>query len=226
MHILYNRSTVSYLKFERLGHIFIYTIYIIFVLVAIVLLVGLVNVVVYKWRPPEFFNYVFAIVILEPIALFFLWTRNTLGLRTSIKETTYATEKEINIYMKKLIASGSTLDIVSERLRWVSEDKSVKQKLVERAKSAYINIYLPKENDIARELRENGLHIHIVSSLRAPHARFTLVDMNRPGSTVLAVGSGRIPKFTISEFFEDKHPQVVALARDYVKSLRVEESIA
>jgi hypothetical protein len=141
-----------------------------------------------------------------------------------MKAVTYTSDEEINNYMKKLISSGSTLDIVSGRLHWVSEDKTVKKKMIERAKNAEINIYLPGENQIARELGMNGLHIHIIPSLgRYQHARFTLVDKNRPGSAILAVGCGRIPKFIISEFYEDSYPQVVALARDYINRLSEEE---
>lgn len=211
------------MKPEKIACVFLYTVYLIFVIAAGILLAGFALIIFYNWAPPEFFVYAFAVVIAEPIGLLIVWTKNIFGLRTGIIERTYTNDKEINEYMKKLISSGSTLDIVSNRLHWVSEDKSTRQKLIERVRSADINIYLPMENQIARELRENGLHIHIVPSLRAaPHARFTLVDKDRPGSAMLAVGAGRIPKFTISEFYEDTHPQVVAMARDYIKSLTEE----
>jgi len=208
------------LKPENIGRIFLCTIYTIFVIAAIVLLYGLVQIVFFGWVPPEFFQYAFAVVIAEPIGLLILWTKNIFGLRTGIKERKYSSDEEINNYMKNLISSGSTLDIVSNRLHWVSEDESVKERLIERARSSDINIYLPTENQIARELRENGLHIHIIPSFgKTPHARFTLVDKNHPGSAMLAVGSGRIPNFNISEFYENSHPQVVALARDYINNL-------
>ena len=207
-----------------IAHLSLYTAYIIFVICAGISLIGLAQVVSYSWVPPAFFSYAFGITVVEPIGLFFLWTKNILGLRTGIKAGTYENDSKINDYMKKLISSGSTLDIVSGRLHWVSDDESVKQKMIETAKSAEINIYMPEENEIARELRRSGLHVHIVPLLRrAPHARFTLVDRGRPGSAMLAVGSGRIPTFTISEFYENSHPQVVALARDYINSLREEE---
>jgi hypothetical protein len=210
------------LEFERLLHYFLYTVYAIFVINAVILSAGLLNIIFFGWIPSQLYAYAFAVVVLEPIAIFLLWTRDILGLRTGIKEMKYSSEEKINEYMKKLISSGSTLDIVSGRLHWVSEDESVKQKIIERAKNADINIYLPEMNEIAQELQKNGLSIHIVPSLRAPHGRFTLVDMNRPGSAVLAVGAGRIPNFRISEFYENNHPQVVALARDYIQTLQEE----
>lgn len=218
---------VAILKIENVGRLSVFTMYAIFVISAGVSLVGLTRIVFYSWTPPQFYYYVFGAAVLEPIALFLLWTKNILGLRTSIKAKTYATDEEINNYMKNLISSGSTLDLVSGRLHWVSEDESVKERMIERAKTADINIYMPRENQIARELRRNGLYIHIIPSLRGdPHARFTLVDKARPGSAILAVGSGRIPTFTISEFYEDSYPQVVALARDYINRLIEEEKSA
>jgi hypothetical protein len=191
--------------------------YAIFAVSAAILLTGLAGIVFYSWTPPTFFYYAFGIVISESITIFFLWIRNILGLRADIIARTFTRDEQINNYMKKLISSGSTLDILSGRLHWVSEDRTVKQRIIERARSAEINIYLPEENQISQELRTNGLHIHIVPSLgKSQHARFTLVDKNRPGSALLAVGCGRIPDFTISEFHEAKYPQVVALARDYL----------
>jgi hypothetical protein len=208
------------LKTEQVIRLSLYTLWAIFTIAAAILLVGLAGIVVYSWSPPAFFYYAFGVVITDPIAIFYLWIRNVLGLRSGIRTRTFAADKQINEYMKRLISSGSTLDIVSGRLHWVSEDKSVKHRIIERAGKAEINIYLPEENEIARELRANGLSIHIIPSLgKSQHARFTLVDKNRPGSALLAVGSGRIPNFTISEFHEASYPQVIELARDYLSRL-------
>ena len=215
------------MRIEDIGRLSLYTMYFIFAISAGISLLGLAQIVLYNWRPPEVYYYVFSIAVLEPVGLFVLWTKNIFGLRTGIRVTTYANDEAVNSYMKNLVSSGSTLDIVSGRLHWVSEDNSVKQKMIERARSARIDIYMPEENEIARELGRSGLHIHIIPSLRgAPHARFTLVDRGRPGAAILAVGSGRIPTFTISEFYEDSYPQVVALARDYIDRLREEEKSA
>jgi hypothetical protein len=220
-------GAVLHLKSEKIGQLCLLTIYAIFAFCAAVLLVGLALIVFFNWSPPSFYYYAFSIVVLESVGLLYLWIRNTFGLRTSMRVVTYNNEEEINDYMKKLISSGSTLDIVSNRLHWVSEDNTVKQKMIERARNAEINIYLPEENQIAKELRANGLHIHIIPSLGGgEHARFTLVDKNRPGSALLAVGSGRIPKFVISEFHENAYPQVVALATEYINRLGEEEKSA
>ena len=134
----------------------------------------------------------------------------------------HKTKESVNEYMLELVSSGSTLDIVAEQLSWVSENDNIKSKLISRAKSGVvINIYLPRENDISNELKENNIQIHICPDLTSsPYARFTLVDKNHPSAKRLAVGSGILPNFKISEFNETSNAQVVAMARDYVNSLR------
>lgn len=133
----------------------------------------------------------------------------------------YTTEKEINKYMLSLVSSGSTLDIVSNQLHWINEDGKIKSKIISRAKSGRINIYIPKPNDISKELKKRKVRIHICPELgMSPHPRFTLVNKDRPGTAMLAIASGRIPKFLISEFDESIFSQVVSLAREYVNSLK------
>jgi len=215
------------LRSEAIARLSLLTMYAIFLISAAISLIGLVRVVFFDWTPPEIYFYAFVVSVAEPVGFLVLWTKNIFGIRTGIKVKTYANDQEINNYMKNLISSGSTLDIVSGRLHWVSEDESVKQRIIERARTAEINVYIAEGNPIASELGQSGIHVHIVHSLRgAPHARFTLVDKGRPGAAMLAVGTGRIPSFSISEFHEKSHPQVVALARDYIERLREGEKNA
>jgi hypothetical protein len=198
-----------------------YGIFVIFLIFSAILLAGFVQVVFFNWTPPGIFIVYFASVIGESIGMLLLYVKNVSGLRTGIKTTTYKKEADINKYMKRIISSGSTLDIVSGKLSWVSGDETVKRTILGRAKDYEINIYLPSMNDTAKELGKNGVHIFIVPSLGTkPFARFTLVDKNQPGSAVLAVGCGKIPDFTISEIDEQSNAQVVTLARNYVERLR------
>ena len=163
------------------------------------------------------------VILFGVIVAILSYTRpeSLMGIISREQIQTYSSEEKVNNYMKKLISSGSTLDIVSNRLHWVSEDESVKEKLITRARIADINIYLPRENEIARELINNGLKVHIVPSIgTSPNARFTLVDKDRPSGTLLAAAFGRIPALKIQEFLEETHPHVVAIARDYIDLLR------
>jgi len=133
----------------------------------------------------------------------------------------YKTESEIDRHMLKLISSGSTLDIVSERLHWIKNNPEIESRIIGRVESGVdINIYIPKHNQTSVRLNKKGVKVHVCSELMGPHARFTLIDKNRPGGATLAVGSGTIPKFMISEYKEKFSAQVVAMARDYLTNLK------
>ncbi len=139
----------------------------------------------------------------------------------------YTTEKEINKYMYKLVSSGSTLDIVSNRLHWVSENSKIRSALTMRADSGdEINICLPKKNATCNELKKHGVKIYVCDDLGdSPHARFTLIDKNFPGAATVAVGSKTSSGFMISEFSESSNAQVVAMARDYVNTLMEQSNL-
>lgn len=205
----------------KLVEVVFYGIFAIFLIFSAILLAGFVQIVFYDWTPPEIYTYYLASVIGESIALLFLYIRNVAGLREGVKKVmVFDTNKKINDYMLNLISSGSSLDIVSGTLSWVSEDDRIRQKMIERAKNAEINIYLPKKNKIATLLENNGVSLHISPSLAIKQfARFTLVDRNNPGSSMLAVGCGILPHFTISEFDPKSNAQVVTLAQNYLEIL-------
>ena len=206
---------------ERITRFIILWLFIVvFASCAVILLAGQALATFYGQPLPQSFTYAFGIVILEPIAFLTLWVKDAFGLKSTTKVIKCSSEKEINCYMKDLISSGSTLDIVSVRLHWVSDDATIKNKLIARSKNATINIFLPAKNQISEELSAKGINIHIIPELlNNEHARFTLVDKYRPGSTVLAVGCGNPKDFVISEFHIKNNAQVVALARDYIGQL-------
>jgi hypothetical protein len=128
----------------------------------------------------------------------------------------FETDKQINQFLKDFIIKGSTVDIFSNKLSWVSGDKRVKDFLIEHAsKGKEICVYLPKLNTAARSLQQAGVKVITYGSLNVePTCRFTLINRNIAGSRVLAVGSGVKPQFRIREFTDREHPKVVAMARD------------
>jgi hypothetical protein len=212
---------------KNLATLVFYGIFVIFLVFSAILLAGFVQIIFFNWTPPSIFTTYFASVIGESIGMLLLYVKNVSGLRTGIKTTTYKKEADVNKHMKEIISSGSTLDIVSGKLSWVSGDETVKKTILDRAKTFEINIYLPETNDVAQELGRNGVNICIVPSLgNKRYARFTLVDKNQPGSAMLAVGCGIIPDFTISEINEQSNAQVVTLAKDYVDRLASERKSA
>ena len=118
----------------------------------------------------------------------------------------FKTDEQINKFMKKFIAKGSTADIFSSKLSWVTGDKSVKDFLIEH---------------VSRGLQQAGVQVFTYGALDfEPTCRFTLINRDIAGSRVLAVGSGVKPQFRIIEFTDWEHPKVVAMARDLTTILR------
>lgn len=134
----------------------------------------------------------------------------------------FKTDEQINQFMKEFIAKGSTADIFSTKLSWVTGDKSVENFLIEHvSKGNEVWVYLPNANATARRLQQAGVKLVTYGALGfVPTTRFTLINRNVAGSRVLAVGSGVKPKFRIREFTDQKHPKVVAMARDLTTVLR------
>ncbi len=190
---------------------------------AAIVSIAIVWAVLYQHPLFDGFWYVFGLTIAEPLGLLYLWSKNALGLREQVgKRMTFNTHGEINNYMKQLIRKGSAVDIVSRNLSWVQGDQSVEDVIVEHSKISTLSIFVPGENAIVKKLRERGVPLHVVQALAGgPRARFTLLNKDRPGSGILAVGWGDPPSFTVLEFHESGYPQIIALARDYVNSLSV-----
>ena len=131
----------------------------------------------------------------------------------------------INQYMKTLFSRASSIDVVSGRLSWVESDFSMEAHIVDLAKNGkQFRFHLNEDNSLAKRIRLERENIKVfVSNLPisvGENPRFTLIDKNRPGSGVLAVGysNGR-GDWLINEFTDRDHPQILAIARSYVESL-------
>jgi hypothetical protein len=214
-------EVVGVIVTSRLATTFFWAAMIFFVAIAIITTIGLLRIFVLGQAAPENFWYVFGLAIAEPVGLLYAWIKDVSGLRSgNAKKMRFDTQAKINSYMKNLVKTGTSVDIVSGRLSWVSSDDSVRNTIIEHSRRAAVNIFLPSENQIAKELRENGVNVNIVTMLSTPpKARFTLLNKDRPGSGLLAVGYGIIPRFEIVEFSESHYPQIIALARDYIQVL-------
>lgn len=206
----------------KLVTIFFYAVFVIFIAFSAILLYGFFNIVFFNWSPPEIYNYYLASVVGESIIMFFLYIKNVAGLRDGVKKVHKCdTNEKINEYMLDLVSKGTSLDIVSGKLSWVVSTPKIKQKLIERSKKGQVTIYLPKKNSVAKELENYGANIVEAPNMnvKKPFARFTLVNKAHPGSTLLAVGSGVLPNFVISEFDTTSNSQVVTLAQNYLEIL-------
>ena len=52
-----------------------------------------------------------------------------------------------------------------------------------------------------------------------PEVRFTLLNPEEPGSSILAIGKGTVPKFVIEEFTDVDNARMISIARDLFRIL-------
>jgi hypothetical protein len=130
-------------------------------------------------------------------------------------------EKSVNEYMLKLLNRGGSVKIFANNLSWVRDAHEVRAFLESAAGNGRdIRIFVPKLNDLTTELAANGVMIHTYSNLNyEPSARFTLLNPDEPGSSLLAIGKGTFPHFYIEEFSDQTHSRVLAVARDLLNIL-------
>jgi hypothetical protein len=126
----------------------------------------------------------------------------------------YKDEHSINKYMMRLLKRGGSASIFAHNLTWVNE--SIQKFLVDHAKAGkVVKIYVPRHNVVTKQLQKSGVHIIPYSELDyIPEARFTVVNPNEPGSSLLAVGKGAVPSFYIDEYTDSSHSRVISIARD------------
>jgi hypothetical protein len=132
------------------------------------------------------------------------------------KPKRYKTSKAINEYMFELFQRGGSTWIFANHLAWINESPAIRSVLAKQAKARKdIRIYVPKHNDITRNLAAVGVRIITYESLGyEPEARFTLLNPGEPGSSLLAIGKGAIPNFYIEEFADSTHSRAISVARD------------
>ena len=127
----------------------------------------------------------------------------------------YGCEKDVNRYMYNLIRRGGSAWIFANNLSWVKNAPEVRNLLKNRAKACKdIRIFVPRQNDITRDLARPGVRITTYESLAyEPEARFTLLNPKEPGF-LLAIGKGAFPNFYIEEFPDATHSRAISVARD------------
>jgi hypothetical protein len=128
----------------------------------------------------------------------------------------YKCEKDVNRYMFNLIRRGGSAWIFANNLSWVKNAPDVRNLLKNQAKACRdIRVYVPRQNDITRDLAAAGVKITTYDSLAyEPEARFTLLNPKEPGSSLLAIGKGVFPNFYIEEFPDATHSRAISVARD------------
>jgi hypothetical protein len=121
--------------------------------------------------------------------------------------------------MLHLLRRGGSLAIFANHLSWISGCEAIREYLVEQAESGKeIRIFVPRENNVTNELAAAGAQIVTYESLDyEPEARFTLLNPQEPGSSLLAIGRGVFPKFYVEEFSDQTHARVISVVRDLLQ---------
>ena len=122
----------------------------------------------------------------------------------------------VNAYMLTLLKRGGSFAIFANSLSWIRGSPAIQAFLEQQARGGKeIRIFVPRHNDITRALAAEGVRVTTYSALRyEPEARFTLLNPNEPGSSLLAIGKGTFPHFYIEEFADATHSRVISVVRD------------
>jgi len=129
--------------------------------------------------------------------------------------------KSVNKYMLKLLKRGGSAAIFANNLTWVSGAPAIRELLTsEAAAGRDICLFVPRLNALTAELAANGMKVNTYEGLGYdPSARFTLLNPDEPGSSLLAIGTGIFPNFYIEEFSDATHSRVIAVVRDLLNIL-------
>jgi hypothetical protein len=135
------------------------------------------------------------------------------------RATRYKTEEAVNKYMLKLLKRAGSVSIFANNLSWIRRAPEIREYLKAQAGAGRrICIFVPKHNDLTQEMAAEGVTIKTYPGLAyEPSARFTLLNPDEPGSSLLAIGKGTFPNFYIEEFSDQTHSRVLSVTRDLLK---------
>jgi hypothetical protein len=133
----------------------------------------------------------------------------------------HKTALSVEKYMLKLLQRGGSAAIFANNLSWITGASEIRSFLKSEATHGRkICLYVPHHNDLTTHLAKEGVAVKTYDSLDyEPSARFTLLNPDEPGSSLLAIGKGTFPNFYIDEYTDQSHARVIAVARDLLKIL-------
>ena len=123
-------------------------------------------------------------------------------------------------FMRRFVASGSTVQIVSSRLAWIKNSPDLIQEVSNKAKGGtLVEIITPMEvdEDIRGPLSEAGVRFFVTGEDVPPEARFTLINGNRSGAERLAIARGSHPEHEVTIFDNNSGPQIIGMAKDVIR---------
>ena len=168
-----------------------------------------------------FIRWLIGSVIIEIVTVVILYVKYGLKYLPSVEVNKI--KDKTNLFMEKFISTGTSATIVSNRLSWLTKNRSmidmIKIKIKEGIK---IEIITPKplDRNIMSELK--GVSFFVTNEDNPPEARFTLINGERGGAEKLAISKGVHPEHEITIFDSFSGPQIIAMAKDIIlKSKRL-----
>ncbi|MCK4368330.1 MAG: hypothetical protein KAV68_01485 [Dehalococcoidales bacterium] len=123
-------------------------------------------------------------------------------------------ESQIRDYIYKWISRGGRVAILSHDMSWV-RDEDMKKLLRSKADCNELDLCIPREIALSKELQREGAQVHTFSELQyVPESRFTIINRGRMDAQV-AVGRRIKGKHMIEEFSMGEHP-IFSVANDLV----------
>ena len=123
-------------------------------------------------------------------------------------------------FMRRFIASGSTVQIVSSRLSWIKNAPDLIAGVRDKAQGGtLVEIITPGEveEDIRGPLSNAGVRFFVTGEEYPPEARFTLINGNRSGAERLAIARGCHPEHEVTIFDNNSGPQIIGMAKDIIR---------
>ena len=145
------------------------------------------------------------------------------NLNGKVRESIHKDDASINGFMRQFIGQGSTVDIVSHRLAWAERDPAMATFLHEQVTGSGVAMSIYVADDTSQpvvDLQHVGVNVFRHPPGMESYPRFTLLNRDRPGGGRLAIANGAVPDHGISVFEEKHHPQVIALAKALLASIR------
>ena len=152
------------------------------------------------------------------LILFTLASSLIIYLDVKNKPKSYKNGQQINKYMYNWISNIGRIAIFTRDMSW-SNEKRIRDKLLEKARAQELIICMPQANEFADELRRNGARIVEYSQINyTPQSRFTIVRYQRNDSKIAIGRTDENGKHIIQEFGSAQHP-LFYVAQDLVNIL-------
>lgn len=195
---------------------------IVFALTSFLTLAGLVYVwFINRDASLPYLDMLFTSLIVEIIGVCVLVLKTSANFAPKTK--TYKSKDEVNEFLKNFALSGSSVEFVSNRATWLTNDKSLQDSLIEKSlEGNYVSILTNYEPQNCENLKNSGVEfINNISASYTPNARFTLINSARQGAEEVAISVGNFPNHKVYTFNGQNSPYIIAMAKDIIALMKL-----